>query len=205
MGLCLIFIVANTLGVPISWRRLWARHGPWTKLHVQWLYCFKAACVFLFVWWFIAWLQEKVLPGTPSVRFFKATLLLKPATIALKIGYLACRLVKISMNSFFQVFAPMIPAFWHTGWTMSKWSKSICLLFPIFSISLLFLPTGSAPSLARFTHDLAIKASNLRYTKAKKRVGAANFACTKKWPTIIHRVRSRRLRNLSTQIRSDVF
>ena len=36
-------------------------------------------------------LGKKYLPGTPSVLFLKATLPLKPATIALRTGYLASR------------------------------------------------------------------------------------------------------------------
>ena len=42
-------------------------------------------------------------PGTPSVLFFKATLPLKPATIALKIGYLAFQvLFLLDKNVFFR-------------------------------------------------------------------------------------------------------
>ena len=52
-------------------------------------------------------------PGTPSVLFFKATLPLKPATIALKIGYLAFQvLFLLDKNVFFSGDKKIGATFW---------------------------------------------------------------------------------------------
>ena len=65
---------------------------------------------------------HEIPPGTPSVLFFKATLPLKPATIALNIGHLAFQLVQIIRNShcimshsFFQPKAKDVFHVFHTS------------------------------------------------------------------------------------------
>jgi len=82
---------------------------------------------------------HEIPPGTPSVLFFKATLPLKPATIALNIGHLAFQLVQIIRNShcimshsFFQPKAKDVFHVFHT-FSYINLHTSTALVFHYFN------------------------------------------------------------------------